>query len=90
VKLLLSLRRVTLEFGLGRNLILLSPLSGLQTVSTLGASADVGLWFLFSRGSHCTIECLLFSACGGEFPIAAICRYLQQHMHVFLASPPPS
>jgi hypothetical protein len=45
VKLLLSLRRVTLEFGLGRNLILLSPLSGLQTVSALGASADVGLWF---------------------------------------------
>jgi hypothetical protein len=46
VKLLLSLHRPTLEFGLGRNLISLSPLSGLQTVSALGASADVGLWFL--------------------------------------------
>jgi hypothetical protein len=45
VKLLLNLRRVTLEFGLGRNLILISPLSGLKTVSALGASADVGLWF---------------------------------------------
>jgi hypothetical protein len=45
VKLLLNLRRVTLEFGLGSNLILISPLSGLTTVSALGASADVGLWF---------------------------------------------
>jgi hypothetical protein len=45
VKLLLCLRRVTPEFRLGRNLILLSLVSGSQTVSALDASADVGLWF---------------------------------------------
>ena len=75
MKLLLSLRRVTLEFGLGRNLILLSPLGGLQTVSALGASADVGLWFSIQpRKAFHDGVLTVCRPVWGKLLIAAICR----------------